>query len=275
MNEFLFLERELLGAIRARSGVLLSLAIVFLFLFLAAFSSFYLFPSAGGPQHGLLTADRVVVYLSPRLSTTAIDSLFATIQERPDVREVRFEFATQVTPTSSGGRFLVRATSAAAARGLTDVLRAMNGVDDAEVGTAPIGTPGLVLSRNARIGLLCGLLVSACAFLFLTRRGFRALLHAFRNEIRLMRLSGVSERTMYPPLVVLGLLMGALASVMLFAGLYVFQVTTGGANPALPLATPRLIGVGLLSILLGLLMGGLAGLFGASRLTAREFDPLP
>jgi cell division protein FtsX len=275
MNEFLFLERELLGAIRTRSGILFSLAILSLFLFLAAFASFYLFPSAGGTQGALLTADRVVVYLSPRLSTAAIDDLFATIEERSDVREVHFEFATQVTPTSTGGRFLVRATSAAAARGLAAALRAMSGVDGAEVGTAAIGTPGLALSRNARIGLLCGLLVSACALLFLTRRGFRALLHTFRNEIRLMRLSGVSERTMYPPLVVLGLLMGALASVVLFVGLYVFQATTGGANPSLPLTTPRLIGVGLLSVLLGLLMGGLSGLFGASYLTARPFDPLP
>jgi hypothetical protein len=274
MNEFLFLERELLGAIRARSGVLLSLAGLFLFLFLATFASFYLFPSAGGGPGVLLTADRVVARLSPRLSTAAIDELFAAIQDRSDVREIRFEFAPQVTRTSSGGRFLIRATSAAAARSLADALRSMEGIDGADVGTAPVGAPGLVLSGSARIGLLCGLVVSAGAFLLLAWRGFRALLHGFRGEIRLMRLSGVSERALYPPLVVLGLLMGALASVVLVVALYLFQTTTGGANPALPLDATRLLGVGLLAFLLGLLMGGLAGLFGASYLNARQFHPL-
>ncbi|MDD4902959.1 MAG: hypothetical protein PHV11_08505 [Candidatus Bipolaricaulis sp.] len=275
MNQFLFLERELLGAIRARSGVLFSLALLFLLLFLATFASFYLFPTAGDGPGGLLTADRVIARLSPRLSTAAIDDLFATIQDRSDVREVRFEFGTESAPRASGGRFLIRATSAVAARGLVDGLRSMDGVEDVEVGTAPVGASHLVLSGYARIGLLCGLVVSACAFLLLAWRGFRALLHTFRGEIRLMRLSGISEKTLYPPLVVLGVLLGALASLLLIAGLYLFQVMTGGANPALPLDATRLLGVALLSFLLGLLMGGLAGLFGASHLTARQFDPLP
>lgn len=275
MSTFLFLERELLGAIRTRSAILFSLAVLFLFVFLASFASFCLFPAAGPQAVGTMMENEVSADVSPQLSTAAIDDLYAALQERPDVLELRFRFREQPTSATTAGQFYLRTASPADAAALASALRSTEGITTVEVGTASQPTRRITLSAGTRIGLFCGLLVSAFASLLLARLAFHALLHAFRNEVRMLRLSGIANRTMVLPLVVLGVLMGALAGTLLFAGLYLFYTTTAGASSALPLSVGRLFGVAVISFLLGVLMGGLAGLFGASHLTSRQFEPLP
>jgi cell division protein FtsX len=275
MSTFLYLERELLGAIRARSALLLTLAVLFLFTFLAAFSTFFLFPAAGrAAASGDLGEAEVIVHLSPRLSATTIDDLHDQIQARPDVLQVQFRFPETLTEEMTGGRFEIVAQSPDSVDGLVDALVVMDGVTSVEAGVPQEETPALQLSSGVRIGLLCWLAVSVVLALLVSRRGFRTLLDAFRNEIRLLRLSGIPERLLYPSVVTVGLLMGALAGLLVLAGLYLFQAASLG-QVALAENGGRIWGIGLLSVLLGLMLGGLIGLFGASHLSSRRFDPLP
>jgi hypothetical protein len=275
VNTFFYLERELLGAIRARSAFLLALTILFLFTFLGTFSTFFLFPAAGqGPLRSGLGGDEVIAYLSPRLSATTIDDMQYLIQARSDVLQVQFRFPETVTEEMTGGRFEIVARTPEAVDGLVNVLTTMDGVTAVEAGAPAEETAALQLSSGVRIGLLCGLALSVVLALLVSRRGFGLLLEAFRNEIRLLRLSGVPERLLYPSVVTVGVLMGALAGLLVLAGLYLFQAARLG-QVVMAENGGRVWVVGTLSLLLGLMLGGLIGLFGASHLSSRSFEPLP
>jgi cell division protein FtsX len=130
-----------------------------------------------------------------------------------------------------------------------------------------------VLSEGGRIGLLCGLVVCALLALVLAREGFRALLYAFRHEVRLMRRSGVSEWRILAAVELAGLLMGLLAGALVVVGLVLYNMAASGAEPVLDVT--RLTGVAVVSLLLGVLMGGLLGLLGAAHLTSNRFSPIP
>ncbi len=270
MTSFFFLEGELLGAIRARSATFLSLAVVSLFLFLGCFASLFLIPSPRAGEASGAEATKIVAYVSPRLSTTSVNSLFLRLQERADVLSVRFDLPEDVTSDRTGGTFTLVARSADAVAGLVDALRATDGITSVEKTAA---TGGLVLSSGARIGLLCGLAVCALLSLLLARAGFRSLLSSFRNEIRMMRLSGVPEREILAAVVVAGLLMGFLAGLLLVVGLALYTLSVTSGTPE-ALDVTRLIGVGVVSLLLGMLMGGLMGLLGAGHLGSSRFSPL-
>ena len=282
MSGYPFLLRELLGAIRTKSAVLLALAWLFLFLFLTSFALFFLFgaaPVEAPPQNNGLAADEVIVSLSPRLSAATIDALYLQIQDRPDVARINFQFEREIDPQGTGGRFRILATSPAAVDEIVASVRTVNGVTEVAWGTSFAG--GMILSAAVRIGLLCALVISVALSLLLSRRGFRALLESFAGEIRLLRLSGLSERQIQPPIVGIGVLIGLLAGLLLVVGLVIFRLVLGAegtvaANAGLALASEgKTLGIGLGSLFLGLVIGGLFGLFGASVLSSREFSPLP
>lgn len=283
MSGYPFLLRELLGAIRTKSAVLLALAWLFLFLFLTSFALFFLFgaaPVEAPPQNNGLAADEVIVSLSPRLSAATIDALYLQIQDRPDVARINFQFEREIDPEGTGGRFRILATSPAAVDEIVASVRTVNGVTEVAWGTSFAGG-GMILSAAVRIGLLCALVISVALSLLLSRRGFRALLESFAGEIRLLRLSGLSERQIQPPIVGIGVLIGLLAGLLLVVGLVIFRLVLGAegtvaANAGLALASEgKTLGIGLGSLFLGLVIGGLFGLFGASVLSSREFSPLP
>ncbi len=273
MNTFLFLERELLGAIRARSGLHFGLTIFFLLVFLGSFASFFLFPAAP-PQGGTgLAANEIVVLLSPRLSATTIDDLYVALQERDDVLRVQFDFPEEVSAQMTGGRFTLAARSISSVEPLVEAVGALDGVIGTQVGE-PVQPMGVMLSSGAKIGLLAGLLASAVISLLLSRWGFRSLLQSFRSEIRMMRLAGLPAGLLYPPLVGLGVLMGFLAGLLLLAGIFLLPFAAPHETATLPLGVGRLLTVGLVSLALALTMGALIGLFGAGQLSSRHFDPL-
>ena len=272
MNAFFFLQRELLGAIRVRSATLLSLSLLALLLFLACFASLFLLPDASGVRAGGLGPSEIVAYVSPRLSSSSVNSLFLRLQERADVQSVRYSLPEQVTSERTGGSFVLIARSTGAVDGLVAALRALDGIVSVE--TSAGGAGGIALTKGARLGFLCGLVVCALLSLLLAREGFRALLHSFRHEIRLMRLSGVSERRILAAVEVMGLLIGLLAGVLLAVGLALYAVSASGASGDPAGDVTRLVGVGVVSLLLGLLMGGLLGLLGAAHLASSRFSPI-
>ena len=272
MSAFFFLLRELLGAIRVRSAVLLSSALLSLVLFLACFAALFLVPEAPTVPSGGLGATDIIAYVAPRLSRDAVNSLFLRLQERNDVQSIRYSLPAQVTSERTGGSFVLVARSAGAVSGLTAALRSTDGITFVETSSGVSG--GIALTKTTRLVLLCGLVVFALASLGLAREGFRALLHAFRHEIRLMRLSGVSERSILAAVEVTGILIGLLAGVLLVVGLALYAMSSPGAGVEPVLDPSRFVGVGTVAVVLGLLMGGLLGLLGAAHLASSRFSPI-
>ena len=272
MSGFLFLERELLGTIRVRSATLFACALLALLLFLGCFAALFLLPAASAVSPGSLGANELVAYVSPRLTPASINTTYLQLVDRPDVQSVHYSLPEQITSEQTGGHFTVIARSAGQVAGLAAALRATNGIVSVESAS---GSGGTALSPNARIGLLCGLVVCALLALLFAREGFRTLLYAFRHEIRLMRLSGVSERQIVAAVEVTGLLIGFLAGVLLAVALalYGLSISETGAGQALDVT--RMVAVGLVSLLLGALMGGLLGLLGAATLASNRFSPIP
>jgi hypothetical protein len=83
-----------------------------------------------------------------------------------------------------------------------------------------------------------------------------------------------------PLTVGIGILIGFLAGLLLLVILYVlhYVIISQGAPAAIfaGLASGgRILGVSLINLLLGLVLGGLIGLYGASLLSSREFHPIP
>jgi len=277
VSTFFFLFRELLGAIQARSAAVFATVILLIFVCLASFATLLLVGGAAAGDTGGLGPDEIVVHLSPRLSAEAVDDLYARIRMRSDVAAIAFRFAEEVRPGSTGGRFFVRATTADALVNVRGELESTDGVTEIESGDGAEIEGGFTLPPSARLALLLALVLSVVASLVLGRVGFRALLGAFRVEIRIMRVSGTSERTIVPPVVGLGTLIGLLAGLLLIAGIYLGQYAVGeGATVVPKLADGGLVlGVTFAGLILGLLLGTFVGLFGASVLASREFSPLP
>lgn len=279
MSQFLFVFRELLGSIRARSASLLAVASLFIFLCLASFAALLLVGggSAVGDEVGL-GVDEIVADISPRLSADAVNSLYREIQGHPDVASLAFRFAQEVSPGSTGGQFLIRTRGGDATAGVLTAVGSMNGITRVEAGTVVVSSEArFSLPGAARIALLAALVLSVVFSLLLARGGFRALLGTFQAEIRVMRVSGVSERTIVPPVVGLGTLMGLLAALLLIVGIYLAQYALGeGASSVSELANGgRVLVVVFADLILGVLLGTLVGLLGASLLSSREFSPLP
>jgi len=283
MSTFFYLFRELLGAVRTKSALSFGLTGGLFFLFLASVGAFFVIgPSTESPAEDSASrpVEELRAYLSPRLSSASVDKLFLELREREDVAAIEYHFAQEVDPTMTGGVLFIRPVSPAASADLSTHLRSMNGMTGVvEIRTTEIETAS-VLPTSARIGLLLALLVTLGLSFFFARRGYRALLHSFASEIRLMRLSGISDRVIVPLLAGLGVLIGCLAGVFLLVVLYllhyfvVAQATPPAAMEGLRSAG-RVLGVSLGTLFLGVVLGGLIGLFGANVLASREFDPLP
>jgi hypothetical protein len=281
MTMQMFLFRELLGAIRAKSATLFAFAGVLLFLFLASVACFFMITpgSVARSTEGQPT-EEIRVFLSPRLSSATIDQWFLEWRERNDIAALRFQFAQEFDETASGGLFILTPVDPAMAAALASEFREIEGVT--EVVEVPrelaIETPSV--SLLIRVSLLVILVATIAASLFCFRRGFHELLTAFSGEIRMLRLSGIAERTVFVLVVALGVLMGLLSGVFLLAVLYLFHQIALSNAEAFSLFGGlvnglRILSVGLTVMALGTVLGGLAGLLGASLLHGHEFDALP
>jgi hypothetical protein len=279
----LYLFRELLGAIRTKSALFFALSGLLLFLFLASVACLLVLvaptvsttPTEGQP------IDEIHVFLSPRLSSATIDQWYLQWRERDDVAHLRFQFAQEFDPSASGGVFVVSPvdTDPTVADALAEEFRQIDGVTNVvEIPRQPTVEPSRIVFA-VRIALLVTLVFAIAASLLCSRIGYRELLAGFSGEIRMLRLSGVSERILFTLVVALGVLIGLLGGLLLFAVLFLlhqlinspdaFSLFGGLSNGA------RIVGAGVLSLVLGIVLGGLSGLLGASLLHRREFEPLP
>ena len=277
----LFLFRELLGAVRTKSAVFFALSGFLLFLFLASVACFFMIaPSSVSRSLVGQPIEEIRVFLSPRLSSATIDQWFLEWRERDDIAGLRFQFAQELDETDSGGVFIVLPADLLLASTLADEFREIEGVTEVvEVPREPIIETQSV-SLAVRISLLVILVLAIAASLLCSRRGYRELLTAFSGEIRMLRLSGISERTLFALTVALGVLIGLLGGLLLLAVLYLFHQIALSNDTTFSLFGgltngARILGVGMLTLGLGTMLGGLAGVLGASLLHGREFDPLP
>ena len=263
---------------RARSALYFLLSGLFILLSLSSFA-FLLLPASSptDPDVGSPSAGEVVVRLSPRLAAASIDALYLQVRERSDVKRIDFRFAQEVNPGETGGYFFIEATSPEAADDIAREMEDLDGVVGVETGEGgPPKSGGIEIEASVRFTILGGLAVFLGIGLFFARSGFSVLLRSFAGEVRLMRLSGVSERMIYPPVVSLGILLGFLAGLLLIMGIYLFQYAASGLEDiALLLSGGRALAISIAGLSLGIFIGGLSGLFGVSILSSRDFDPLP
>ncbi|MFC2095239.1 hypothetical protein ACFLSW_02230 [Candidatus Bipolaricaulota bacterium] len=281
MSMQMFLFRELLGAVRTKSAVFFALSGFLLFIFLASVACFFMIaPSSVSQSTEGQPIEEIRVFLSPRLSSATIDQWFLEWRERDEISGLRFQFAQQFDETASGGVFIVSPADPELASALASEFRDIEGVTKViEVPREPL-IETMSVSLAIRISLLVILVLAIVTSLFFSRRGYRELLATFSGEIRMLRLSGISERVVFTLVVALGVLIGLLGGLFLMAVLYLFHQIAlsntelfslfGGLTSGI-----RILGVGLMVLALGTLLGGLAGLLGASLLHGREFDPFP
>ena len=277
MSTFFYLFRELLGAIRARSAVLLFMSSLFVFVCIASFAALLLIGDAKvETAREQLGSDEIIAELSPRLSAGAVGDLHLKILRHEDVASVSFRFDEEVSSTSTGGHLFIRTVSSEAMPTVLLAVESMDGVTQAR-GGEPISSPrGFALPDLARIALLGCVVVCVVLSLILARAGYRVLLGTFHGEIRIMRLSGTPERMIVLPIVGLGVLMGLLAGLILVVGIYLGQYALGESAATVSGLgdVGRALGVTFAGLILSLLLGSLIGLLGASLLSSREFSPL-
>jgi cell division protein FtsX len=281
MTMQLFLFRELLGSIRAKSATFFAFAGVLLFLFLGSVACFFMITPGSVPRstEGQPT-EEIRVFLSPRLSSVTINQWFGELQEREDIASLQFKFAQEFDKTASGGLFIVTPADPAMAAALASEFREIEGVTEVVEVSRELAIETPSVSLLIRVSLLVILVTTIAASLFCFRRGFHELLTAFSGEIRMLRLSGIAERIIFVLVVALGVLIGLLSGVFLLAVLYLFHQIALSNAEAFSLFGGlvnglRILGVGLTVMALGTVLGGLAGLLGASLLHGREFDALP
>lgn len=277
----LFLFRELLGAVRTKSAIYFALSGFLLFLFLVSVACFFMIaPGSVSRSTEGQPIEEIRVFLSPRLSSATIDQWFLEWRERDEIAGLRFQFAQELDETASGGVFIVSPADSASAGVLTSEFREIEGVTDViEVPREPPRESSSVL-LVIRISLLAILVTTIAASLLCSRGGYRELLTTFSGEIRMLRLSGISERVISALVVALGVLIGLLGGLLLLAVLYLLHQIALSNSDAFSLfggltSGIRILRVGLMMLALGTLLGGLSGLLGASLLHRREFDPLP
>lgn len=277
----MFLFRELLGSIRAKSATFFIVAGLLLFLFLASVACFFMIsPTSETRSTEGQPIEEIHVYLSPTLSSDTINQWFLDWREREAVERINLVFAQELDGSATGKVFIIKPTTPDMSGSIAAEFRGINGVTDVIEVPRELAMRTPSVSLMIRISLLAMLVATIAASLFCFRRGFHELLTAFSGEIRMLRLSGIAERIVSTLVVALGVLMGLLSGLFLLATLFLFHQIAlanaaafsllGGLTNAL-----RILGVGMTALALGTVLGGLAGLLGASLLHGREFDALP
>jgi cell division protein FtsX len=276
MNTFFFLLGEILGAMRAKTGALFVVAMLLIFVFLALFSCFFLLgtPAEVDTLDGH-TFGEIRAHFSPRVSVEEIQTLYLTIREWEEVRQINYQSPQE--GHQMGGAFLIQATNPSRVADLVEKLKSTESISEVEALTN-LHESSLPLSASTRIGLLLGLIVSAIGCFVVTHRAFQGLLCSCAGEIRLMRLAGTAEKAILLPLVALGILCGLVATLFFILTVYLLHLAAITHPETLLHAASGLIEasrvrtVSLLGLLLGVVMGGLIGALGASLLGSQRFQ---
>ena len=277
MSTFFFLLNDLIATINVKSKARFLSLLFVIFACLALFSGFFLLGGVGEEEiRPALAPNELHVHLSPRLASATIDEMHRQIRERDAVRQITFRFPQELGLDQVEGLFLIRAVSTRAAAELAAELSIAPGV--VRVDSSPImQKQAISLATPIKIGLLIGFALSIVASLIMARSAFAKLFNDFAEEIRMMRLAGTTERVIQPPIIAVGLLCGAIAGLLLIVVIYllhflstihpatILYIAPGLAEPT------RVLIVSLAGFLLGLALGGLLGMMGASLTGSKDF----
>ncbi len=278
MNRFFFLFGNLLGAVNTRIGTRLLFIVLLIFATLCIFASFFLVGTTTGQGNGpAIAPGELIVYLSPRLSSDEVESLYLQIREMPETRKINYHFAEEMGFDRAGGLFVIEAQNASAAASLQASMATVNGITGIDSATQ-VHSTSVSLSTVVRLVLLAILVVSIAATLVVARHVFSLLLDNFASEIRLMRVAGTPEQVIQPPIIALGILCGIIASMLLIVIVYLLHFLAISHPQAMIRAASgllmpgRVLMVSLVGLLIGVVLGGMIGLLGASLTGSRRFQ---
>lgn len=266
MSSSWFVFGELVAALRSRSVLCLGGVALVTAAFLVAFSGLFLLTEAEKTV-GTLGPTGIAAHLSPLLSTRDVEALYLNVRGRPEVKTLSYLFGQEVGK-KGGGILRIEGTGPDAAAKLAEALRSTQGVARVE-GPGRQPSRGPALPSSTRLGLLISLASTLVLALIVARFAYGALLDDFAGEICLLRLSGVTEGTIQSPLILLGGMVGLIASLLVLAVLSLLHLWAV-ARPWAFGFVPGLADAGrvtaaiLVAFPLGLLIGGLGGLLGAS-----------
>ncbi len=278
MNRFFFLFGNLLGAVNSRIGIRLLAIVALIFAALCIFASFFLVGTTEVQGNGpAITPGELIVYLSPRLSSDEVESLYLQIREMPETRNINYHFAEEMGLDRAGGLFVIEAQNSAAAASLETAVSTIVGITGIDSATQ-VHSASVSMSTVIRLVLLGVLVVTIAATLIVARRVFSLLLDSFASEIRLLRVAGTPEQVIQPPIIALGVLCGIIASMLLIVVVYLLhflaishpQATIRAASGLL--MPGRVLMVSLVGALIGVVLGGLIGLLGASLTGSPRFQ---
>ncbi len=275
MSRFFFLFGNLLGKINGRIGALFLGVVGLVFAALLIFAGFFLVGDTTGQENGpALAPGEMVVYLSSQLSSDDVQSLYLKLRNLPETKTINYRFAQELGLDQAGGVFIIQAVNPSAVASLQETITEMAGITNIDSVAGAQGT-NVSLSSTLRLGLLAALIVCIAGSLILARKAFSQLLDRFSAEIRLLRLAGTPEWVLQPPVVALGVLCGIIAAMLLVVVVYLSHFLAlshpqATIHAACGLLLPgRVLMVSLVGSLVGIILGGLIGVLGAS-LTSRE-----
>jgi len=275
MSRFFFLFGNLLGKINGRIGALFLGVVGLVFAALLIFAGFFLVGDTTGQENGpALAPGEMVVYLSSQLSSDDVQSLYLKLRNLPETKTINYRFAQELGLDQAGGVFIIQAVNPSAVASLQETITEMAGITNIDSVAGAQGT-NVSLSSTLRLGLLVALIVCIAGSLILARKAFSQLLDRFSAEIRLLRLAGTPEWVLQPPVVALGVLCGIIAAMLLVVVVYLSHFLAlshpqATIHAACGLLLPgRVLMVSLVGSLVGIILGGLIGVLGAS-LTSRE-----
>ncbi len=263
---------RLCRSVRGVAALLLALGVVLLAgaLLLGAVTSL----AWGNPVQTF--SPQLLLLLDPALSDVQVDAFFLSVRQWPEVRTPRY---------ARDARSLALPASVTVPPNTRGILLALH--DDASVqavvqtaATHPEVAQAIPLQVRAsanvwqqvqalRPALLSAFVVALLASFFALTGGVRRLTGQWRGELELLRLAGVSRKNIASAFAGVGVLASgvaaALAAVAVYAGALWAQDHRDWALRYLPhaLDQERMVGLAFVALIAGLLVGVLAGAWGA------------
>jgi len=263
---------RLCRSIRGVSAVLFGVGGVLLWLTLVAGTLAFLVWNEPQP----LQATRVLVALDPQLKRDDLDVLYLNMREWDEVKAVRFvldagdaSLPSSVSLPPRTPALLLSLNPGASERQILERVQQIEGVRQTIVlGRGDV--PALwVQTQTLKPALLSAFVVLLLASLLALVGGVRRLLQQWRGELELLHLSGVPRRNAASAFAVVGILVAGMGSVLASVVVYGFGVWAQSrlelVRQIFPYALEpeRMLGLSLGTLIVGLLVGVVAGTWGS------------
>ncbi len=217
---------------------------------------------------------QVLLLLDPHLSNSSLNNIYLQIRDWPEVAQLQFALSVEDLNVPTSDTFperspavLIHLVSATDTQQIIELSRVIGGVQQA----IPLSTGNNVSLEQSQIVkpiLLTLFVVCLLASFFSLNSSVLQLVRKWKGELELLRLSGIPRRNIMSSFAWMSILSGAigalLAAIILYASSAWAQTLPESIRVYLPNAQDgeRLIGLTLAAIILGLLIGVLAGAWG-------------